>query len=111
MRCSRRRPCAPWASPLLTLGESSVPRTRYTQGRFVPRPRPSALLRLLAKTPRTAVGLSFPSFFLAALTARATIDTSGPHEPLGLPPPYDPGGAAIGPTLPHRKHYFVPIAT
>src|SRR5215207_10240444 len=43
--------------------------------------------------------------------ARATIDTGGPHGPLGLPPPYDPGGATIEPTLSHRNHYFAPIAT
>src|ERR671910_73676 len=30
------------------------------------------------------------------------IITGGPHKPLGLPPPYDPGGAAIGPTLPQQ---------
>src|SRR5918995_1870699 len=34
--------------------------------------------------------------------ARATIDTGGPHEPLGLPPPYRPRNTPRGGRLHHR---------
>src|ERR687893_871822 len=48
----------------------------------------------------------YPFFF-----THATIDKGGPHEPLGRYPSLRPRGATIGPTLPHTKPLFVPIAT
>jgi hypothetical protein len=42
------------------------------------------------------------SWRLAWAAPRDTIETGGPPGPLGCPPPYDPRGAAIGPTLVHK---------
>src|SRR5215216_2158465 len=112
-------PLQPKAS-LCSLGQSS---SRPSRNKCSPHPPHSRTIRPDASTQRSSPSpcqdssddcMSFipscPSFFMAALIEPAiqSIDTGGPHEPLGLPPPYDPGGAAIGPTHPHRNHLFRP---
>src|SRR5215218_10488738 len=109
-RGRERHPCALWANlPPGPVG-TRVPHTPHIRERYDPMPQPNVLLlRLLATTPRTELCRSSPSFS-SSCSAVQFIDTGGPHGPLGLPPPENPGRAAIGPTHPHRNHFFRPAA-